>query len=97
MLSPDSQLTGCHFEMALSGDNRNPNIVESYIDITLYKVHKGIAPRNIPELRVKAYDDAIDNLEKYADGRITLNITKLQPLHGNKIRFNGNIKNTNNY
>ena len=94
---PDSAISKWQPVSWLSGDNRNPNIVESYIDITLYKVHKGIAPRNIPELRVKAYDDAIDNLEKYADGRITLNITKLQPLHGNKIRFNGNIKNTNNY
>lgn len=94
---PDSAIEKWQPVSWLSGDNRNPNIVEIYIDITLYKVHKGIAPRNIPDLRVKAYDDAISTLDKYAGDLITLNVAKLQPDQGNKIRFNGNIKNTNTY
>lgn len=96
-ITPDTDISAWQPVSWLSGDNRNPKIIECYIDITLYKLHKGIAPRNIPDLRVKAYDDAISNLDKYADGRITLAVTKLQPIHGNKIRYNGNIKNNNSY
>lgn len=96
-ITPETDITAWQPISWVSGDNRNPNILEHYIDCTLYKLHKGIAPRNIPDLRVKAYDDAINWLEKCADGRITLNLPKLQPLKGNKIRFNGNIKNINSY
>lgn len=96
-VSPDSDITKWQPVSWSAGDNRNPSIVERYVDITLYKLHKGIAPRNIPDLRVKAYDDAINDLDKWADGRITLALPKLQPFHGNKIRFGGNIKNNNSY
>jgi hypothetical protein len=96
-ISPDSDISRWQPVSWLSGDNRNLSLVECYIDIVLYKLHKGIAPRNIPDLRVKAYDDAITWLDKCADGRITLDVQKLQPSQGNKIRFGGNSKRINNY
>ena len=96
-ITPDTDSSAWQPVSWLSGDNRNPNILEAYVDCTLYRLHKGIAPRNIPDLRVKAYDDVIEWLTKCSDGRITLAVTKTQPLRGNKIRFNGNIKNTNSY
>lgn len=96
-ITPDSDITAWQPVSWVSGDNRNSDIMECYIDICLYKLHKGIAPQNIPDLRVKAFDDAIMWLDKCADGRITLDITKLQPIHGNKIRYGGNVKKINDY
>lgn len=96
-IAPDTDITKWQPVSWVSGDNRNSNIIEIYIDCTLYKLHKGIAPRNIPDLRVKAYDDAIATLDKYADGRITLALPKLQPITGNKIRYGGTVKKINNY
>lgn len=37
------------------GDNRDLQMVQKLIDITLFHLHKRIAPRNIPQLRIDAY------------------------------------------
>lgn len=80
-----------------AGDNRSQQMVQRMIDITLYHIHCRIAPRNIPEIRVKRYDDAIDWLKRCAKGDITPNLAKLQPSTGMRIRYGGNIKNINSY
>lgn len=65
-----------------SGDARHPLLKQFMIDITLYHLHSGIAPRNIPELRVKRYDDAITYLEKVASGDQNMDIAGIQPDRG---------------
>lgn len=81
-----------------AGDNRNPQLVNYCIDVALYTVHSRIAPRNIPELRVKRYDDTIKWLKDAAQGKfITANLPVIQPRSGNRIRFGGNVKNRNIY
>lgn len=45
-------------------DPRNRAIIMVVIDIALYYLHSNISPQNIPELRVKRYDDAISWLTK---------------------------------
>jgi hypothetical protein len=53
------------------GDNRDPQMVEKLVDVTLYHVHSRIAPQNIPALRVMRYmglkEDriAIENGKQY--------------------------------
>lgn len=78
-------------------DNRDQQLTMYLIDIVLYHVHCRIAPRNIPDLRIKRYDDAVDWLKKCATGGVTPNIPLLKPNRGNRIAFGGNIKLGNSY
>lgn len=79
------------------GDNRNTELVMYACDIALYHIHSRIAPRNMPELREKRYDDAIKWLKAAAKGDITPNLPVIQPLSGSSIRYGGNTKNINFY
>lgn len=78
-------------------DNRSQQLLTYMIDITLYHLHARIAPRNIPDLRVKRYDDAIKWLKAAGKGEITANIARLQPWKGKRIRYGGVVKNQNSY
>lgn len=80
-----------------AGDTRSQQLVTYMVDIALYHVHSRIAPRNIPELRVKRYDDAIDWLKKCAKGDVTPAMPAKQPRQGGRIRWGGQIKNINSY
>lgn len=81
-----------------AGDNRNSQLVNHCIDIALYTVHSRIAPRNIPELRVKRYDDTIKWLKNAAQGNtITANLPLIQPKQGGRIRWGSEIKKLNQF
>lgn len=80
-----------------AGDNRSQQLVSYCCDIALYHVHSRIAPRNIPELRVKRYDDAIEWLKAAGQGKITAALPLIQPKRGRRVRFGGNVKNQNSY
>lgn len=79
------------------GDNRSQQLLTYVIDITLYHVHSRIAPRNIPDLRVKRYDDARAWLRAAAKGDITAALPELAPPQGGRIRWGGNTKLINTY
>lgn len=82
------------------GDSRNQELLNCVIDITLYRVHKRIAPRNIPDLRVKAYDDAIKWLKDAGDvgnSGITADLPVKQPKSGGRIRWGGNVRTQTTY
>lgn len=96
-ITPDTDITAWQPVSWVSGDDRNGLIVQKTIDIALYHLHAAIAPRNIPELRTKRYDDAIIFLKDCANGNITLDSPLLQPKQGNRIRYGGSIKNNNSY
>lgn len=80
-----------------AGDNRNPQMVNYCIDICLYHLHSRISPRNIPELRINRYDDAIAWLKKASKGDITASLPLIQPRSGSRIRYGGPVKNINQY
>ncbi len=82
-----------------AGDNRNPQMVNYMIDVVLYHIHSRIAPRNIPDLRVKRYDDAISWLKSCAKGDyITASLPKIQPKSGMRSRWGSRLpKQNNNY
>ncbi len=48
---------------------RNEYLVTLGVDIMLYHLHKGIVPRNIPQVRITAYEQAIAWLEAVATGK----------------------------
>lgn len=79
------------------GDNRCQQIVMFVMDITIYHLSKGLAPMNIPELRVKAYNDAIKYLKMASVGDITLNLPEKKPTQGLKIRFVGDVRRDNTW
>lgn len=79
------------------GDNRSQQLLTTVIDITLYHVHSRISPRNIPDLRVKRYDDAKNWLKMANRGEITPALPMLQPTKGGRIRFGGNVRQINSY
>jgi phage gp36-like protein len=80
-----------------AGDLRSQQLLAVTVDICLYHLHSRIAPRNIPELRVKRYDDAINWLRMSAEGAITPALPILQPRQGARIRYGGNVKAQNTY
>jgi hypothetical protein len=44
-------------------EDRHPTIVALVLDIALYRLHKRINPRKIPEIRRIAFEDALDILK----------------------------------
>lgn len=80
-----------------AGDNRNQQLLTYVVDICLYHLHTRIAPRNIPDLRVKRYDDAIQWLKMAGRGEITADLPVIQPKTGARVRFGGRTKNVNSY
>lgn len=89
------------------GDNRNQQIVQNLLYITLYHLHVRINPRNIPDLRKECYDGnnatqnggAIAWLKRVASGDITADLPQILPQQGMSIRWgnsNGSTTKTSN-
>jgi hypothetical protein len=74
------------------GDNRDRSLVKNMVDVALYTLHANIAPQNIPALRQRRYEKAIDWCLAVAKGDITPSLPMLQPTQGGRIRIGGNIK-----
>ena len=73
-------------------DNRDRSLVKNMVDIALYTLHSNIAPQNIPALRQRRYDKALEWCMAVAKGSITPDLPLLQPTQGDRIRIGGNIK-----
>jgi hypothetical protein len=80
-----------------TGDNRNQMFVEMFLDITIYKLCKRIAPNNVPEARHNGWINAMKNLKAMAEGDINAQLPVIQPAQGNKIRFGGKTKQINDW
>ncbi|HTA27345.1 MAG TPA: phage protein Gp36 family protein, partial [Bacteroidia bacterium] len=81
----------------VQGDNRDRSLVKNMVDIALYTLHSNIAPQNIPALRQKRYEKALEWCTSVAKGEVTPNLPLLQPLQGGRIRIGGNIKLENSW
>lgn len=60
-------------------DPRNKALVMVIVDIALYYLHSNLSPQNIPELRVKRYDDAIEWLSKVQKEMLIVDLPLLDP------------------
>lgn len=79
------------------GDNRNQQLVNYLIDIVIYHIISRIAPMNIPDLRLKRYDNAIYWLKQCATGQfITSGLQVIQPKQGQRIRTGSRLPKQNN-
>jgi hypothetical protein len=91
------------------GDNRNQEIVQYLLDITLYNLHCRINPRNVPDLRKERFDGnepqqrggAIGWLKNVSAGKIFASLPEINPEQGLSINWgnaNGNnIATVNTY
>lgn len=81
----------------IEGDNRSSQMIMYLTDMVLYHLHKSISPKNIPDLRVVDYRQAIDWLKAVGSGEITTKVLQLQPQKGMMFRYGGNTKNPNQW
>lgn len=79
------------------GDNRDSSLVQNMVDIALFHLYASISPQNIPDVRYKRYDKAVDWIHDAKSGEITPNIPLLQPDQGDPIRYGGNVKRNNTF
>lgn len=79
------------------GDNRSAQILGWYMDIVLYHLHRTIAPRAVPELRVSAWKQAKESLTSVAEGTNTLDALVRQPKAGAMIRWGSDTSNPINW
>ena len=56
------------------GDNRSRLMKKILVNLAIFELHKLINPRNIPDLRGEAKDDAMDLLKKIEKGTITADL-----------------------
>ena len=96
-IEPSLDIINWQQETWTLGDNRNAQIVEVMVWITLYKLSPLISPRNIPPLWEKKYDEALTWLQMCAQGEITLSVPEIQPAQGSRIRYNSQVKKINDY
>lgn len=89
------ELTGDRISQGdfINGDNRNQQLVNYIIDIMLYHLHARISPRNIPELRLERYDNALNWLKQCAKGDdINAGLPRKTPAQGMRIRWGGKVQ-----
>ena len=80
------------------GDNRDQLMVTSIVDIALWYAHKAIAPSNIPELRIDAYNVAIEWFRRLRDGiEQASNMPLIQPKQGRRILSDSLVARNNYY
>ena len=81
-----------------AADPRNKAVMMVVIDIALYNLHTNISPQNIPELRVKRYDDAMKWLEKVQKELISPDLPLLDAtVPSATVRVGSNTKVTNRW
>lgn len=97
--TPGTDHTKWQVVSCTSGDNRNPQLVEIAIYLTLYKLSTRISPNNVPDVWVKNYDDAIDWLKKCGRGEVKLDAPLLQIPNKstNSFRWGSAPKKVNDY
>lgn len=74
------------------GDNRNQQVKTYMIDICLYHLHSNINPRNIPQLRIDRYNNAINWCKMVNRSEITADLPEILPTQGQVISYSSNAK-----
>lgn len=83
------------FDRTLTDYNGIKTVIQRLVDVMLYHAHSRIMPDNIPELREKRYNNAINWLEKVASGYIAPQLPLKETDPTNPLRY-GNSSTTEN-
>lgn len=83
-------------ELLKTSTARDPQLLNYIIDLAVYHLHSRISPRNIPELRITRYENAIDWLKMCAKGDCTPKL-EINDTEGRIIRWGSQTKNQNNF
>ncbi|KAB2918699.1 MAG: DUF1320 domain-containing protein [Bacteroidetes bacterium] len=76
-----------------ASDPRNKLVVSFAVKVAVYHLHSHISPRNIPELRVKQYDDTIAFLKLAANGKTNIDLPLLEDVGAQgTFRLGSNLK-----
>ena len=82
----------------IKGDNRDRVIRKIVVTLVVYELHKLISPRNIPDLRLEAKDDAMSLLNMISRGEITADLPLFHDeSRGQTISFGGEPANTHRW
>lgn len=92
----------------IKSDNRNQQLVQAVMDVTLYHLHSRINPRDIPELRVYRYSGndskmsggVIGWLKQVGAGLVTADLPEIKPDDtnpNNSIQWGSQVRNNNYY
>jgi hypothetical protein len=86
-------------ELAKTGTDRYPLLIEIAMDLTLYNIYARINPRNIPTLRVERNREALDQLDAWASGTDTAEMTEIDVANqqGLSIRYGSSDTKQNNF
>lgn len=79
------------------GDNRDPVLMKSLMDLSIWMLHNRIAPNNIPQLRNDNKDAAFGWINEVNKGTIIVNIMPLQPTQGTNFSGGSAPKYINKY
>ena len=75
-----------------TGTDRNALIVMYCVDILLCHLHSNITPKNIPDLRVKRYNDAIAWLKLVASDKLNPDLPIIPGQESGEFTLGGNTK-----
>lgn len=64
-------------ELGKSGDARNGSLVGWVLSISLYLVYGGVPDEEIPARVIKDYDDALEELGKINEGKLSCNLVRV--------------------
>ncbi len=77
----------------VKGDNRSRLMKKILVNLAIFELHKLINPRNIPDLRLEAKDDAMTLLGKIESGKVTADLPIFfDEEKGQSITFDSNPK-----
>lgn len=80
-------------DYAKTGNDRNQLLVLKTVDIALYNIHSILNPKQIPDIRIKRYDDAIAWFMQVNRGEINpVGLTKPTDSTKEPVQFGSNPK-----
>ena len=67
------------FQKTYSDPTRNAFVLQAMIDLALYRILFTVNPRDIPEHRKAAYDEAVTKMKAAMNGEYHIGLTRLDP------------------